>query len=77
MQLSRSEKREEKYLALMKQGQDRTHDYLYLSEIKKLEKTGYIINQLSTHPFRKYLLFCEVIFPPSEDIYPIRMHKKT
>lgn len=67
MQRSRSEKREEKYYALMKLGQDRTYDYLYKSEIKKLQKIGYTMTQLSTHPIRKSLLFCEVIFPSVEN----------
>lgn len=64
---SRSEKRAEKYLALKKMHLDHTCEYLYMTEVKKLRKDGYIVNQLSTHPVRKYLLFCEVIFPPSED----------
>lgn len=67
MQRSRAEKREDKYLALIKQGQDRTHDYLYSSEVKKLQKAGYTVTHLSAHPIQKSLLFCEVIFPSVEN----------
>ena len=63
---SRSEKREERYLALIEKGQKNTFDYLYKSEIRKLEKAGCEVNQLTTHPVRKSLLFCEVIFPQQD-----------
>lgn len=60
---SRSEKREERYLTLMEKGQTQTLDYLYKSEIRKLEKFGFVINQLTAHPSRKSLWLCEVTFP--------------
>ena len=60
---SRSEKRAERYSALMEKGQMKTLDYLYKSEIRKLEKSGCVVTQLTAHPSRKSLWFCEVIFP--------------
>lgn len=60
---SRAEQREERYDALKAQGIKQTPDYLYKSEIKKLQKKGYTVTQISTHPVRKSLLFCQVVFP--------------
>lgn len=60
---SRSDKREERYSALKEKGQTQTLDYLYKSEIRKLEKLGFIVNQVTAHPSRKSLWLCEVIFP--------------
>ena len=60
---SRSEKRERKYSCLINNGQTKTLDYLYKSEIVRLQKRGFVVNSLSTHPVRKSLWLCEVIFP--------------
>lgn len=60
---SRAEKREERFFLLKAKGQTQTSDYLYGSEIKKLEKDGYTVTPISKHPVRKSLLFCQVVFP--------------
>lgn len=63
---SRSEKREDRYTSLKEKGVNHTPDYLYKSEIKKLEKNGYTVTPISVHPVRKSLWFCEVIFPQQD-----------
>ena len=61
--LTRSEKREERYSTLKAQGENSAMDYLYKSEIKKLENVGYTVDVISGHPTRKNLSLCKVIFP--------------
>lgn len=63
---SRSEKRDERYSALMEKGQKSTTDTLYGAEVKKLKKEGYTVTPISPHPTIKNLLICEVIFPQTE-----------
>lgn len=63
MKQSRAVKREERYALLKAYGETQTTDYLYKSEVRKLEERGYLIKQISVHPVRKSLLLCIVVFP--------------
>ena len=65
-ELSRAEKREERYFLLKSKGEKQTSDYLYGSEIKKLERNGYTVIPISIHPVRKSLSFCQVVFPQNK-----------
>ena len=60
---SRSEKRRERYAYLKAKGETSAPDILYKSEIKKLTKEGYDVDNIGPHPALRNLWLCKVVFP--------------